>query len=769
MPFTVQAKERPMNNKTATSLPSKNNKAKASIDLVKEAKCLADAKRFLAQENYTQALHSYQQLVREGAAPEIAQQIHLCQMQLLRRYVKQGKNELFVTARESYGWKDHLALPLARMQGEEALKKLTEEDNAIDATLAACTLEKDLKLALTQLRKLPLYKEMAEGWICLLKGNFSLAKSAFDIAGEKVPHAARVGHALIQLAMGQKDEANKSLETFRPLLSRCLPKFSQEMGWKQATTSDGLFRSLFYASSEQIAAALKQYKTLLSNQEKGWLFLRAGDLLWMKQQKSRKDIQWNLILSYWSDAMYTHSPLRMDVAKRRMILANKCEFLDTASEWKNLCTLLEQLDKQKLDDYLTYSAQVSHCDFIPIPIKTFYTKSSHLRKKQKWILSAPPLSFYLLFCRQITHQLRYFDQAVQIPRQLTPQDLPALFNMVRNDDDESFNWDWKDLEECLALLDQTHMKEPLYLKMRYTIARLTNHAEQILLTLYNDLLQDPSQKDLLMPHYLTAFFKELNDLEGPTRIDATPKKELSLKNIFTFFKSRSSKHSLGERLRQSPKQADRLEQLKQFHQKFPNDYDVTRLMLLCQYDASEVQNQLITHTGHLPRQLVHLLRCQIMVDTGESQKAVLSVLPNWNECQGNPEAQERWLQLALSPLLESEERWQMILNDLPLEELHLMLKRIEARGENVPYNFIATLAEMHTTPYATYHGALSILRNDLSIGSDVAIQGLSCYEDYCNEKNHPDYASASATYYLFSTVSILKNEEEEEEDMDSFF
>lgn len=739
-----------MNNKTSPKAPSKKSKTQLNVDLVKEAKYLTNAERFLKQENYIQALDCYRQLLREGADPAITEQIHFCQVQLLRRYAKQGKADLFTATKASYGWKDHLALPLARMQGEASLRKLTEEASSIDATLAACTLEKDLKSALMQLRKLPLYKEMAEGWICLLKGNFPLAKQGFDLAKQKIPYSARMGHAIRALLIGQKEEADALLEPLRPLLSRCLPKLAEAMHWGQVISSTALFRPLFYSSSEEIETALKKYKGLFSSQEKGWLSLRAGDLLWMKQQNNHKEIQWSLILSYWSDAMRANPLLRADVAKRRMILSEKCEFLDTPSEWKSLCMLLEQIDKKNLDDYLTYSAQLPDSHFISIPLEAFYTKSSHIRKKQKWILLDPPPSFYFLFCRQIAYRLRSFDRAVCIPPQLTSQDLPALVSMIEVNEEECFfKWSSEDLESCLSLLDQTHRKEPLYLKTRYALARLTNNAEQMRGAVYQDLLQDPSQKDLLIPYYLKAFFKELRDFEELTVTDTL----LEEKRL----KSPSSK-PLGCILRQSSKLSERVEQLKQLHQKFPHDYDIARLMILCLYDDSEAHNQWIAHTGHLSRQLAHLLHCQIRVDIGESQETVLSFLPEWKECKGSPEAQERWIQLLFSSTLASKEKWDMPLKDLSAEELHILLKRLEARGEIIPFSFMMRLREIHKEPCTAYHEALCMLRKQEVAPAEDAVEALSRYEEHCDRTDHPDHASVAATYHLFSAYLAIQEE-----------
>lgn len=715
----------------------------SSLGPAKEAKLLVDAQRFVRQENYTQALHCYHQLNREGADPKIAKYIQACQMQLLRRCLKQDKLALFVETRKSYGWKEHLALPLARMQGERALAALAGQGNGVDAMLAACSLEKDLKTALQSLRKLPQYKEMAEGWICLLKGNLVLAQAAFDAAKEKTPYAARIGHALIDLKKGDISRAQRSIAPhIRAFLTRRFPKLSQAMQWNDKENSDAAFRQLFHASRAKIEAGLNQHANFLSNDKKGWFNLRLGDQLLLE----RKGVPSTRVFTYWQNALKMNPLLNIDVAKRHFLTASFSNYARLCEEkWRDLCELLEKHAPEDLHAFLSYLSQLPDARLPLLPVSAFRAKEESPHGDQGWLLSAPSSNFYLLFCRLIAQRLSTFDQCLQLPVEVVPEKLPIFFLTLDALRENALpiwdNEDWKNLESLLPLLDSAYGENLHYLKARYAIARVMGDGHAMRSTMYRRLLQDPGQRQILMPRYVAALFQ----------------------GVLKEWMMRKSKKSFGKVsvkvvLQESTQQDKIFEELTQLHQKFPDDYDMIRLILVCQYEQTKAGGRVIAHTGHLSRQLTSILHCQFILDTEGMQKTVLSSLPKWEDLQGYPEAQERWLQLVCDPLLQNEKKWQAAIDHLSEEELHTMLKNIETRGERLlPSSFVNAFSKKHgATAYTKYHEGLQLLRSSSS-SSDMerALDMFSeCEDDF--DRDHKDFASMSATLFVYTACHEME-------------
>lgn len=706
-------------------------------------KLLLDAQRFMQQANYTQALYCYRQVYQtkspETASCEIAEQIHLCQMQLLRRFARQGKEEQFITARQAYGWQEHFCLTLARMQGHAALKALATLNQGLDSELASCSLEKDLKTALMRLRRIPLYKEMAEGWICLLKGDLDLARHAFETAAHKVPCAARVGSILLALVKGDCSTAEQALQ---PIHTHACPQLAQAI--RHATSSfDKEFRSLFYSTSSQIESAL-QSSTLkrMPKCMQGWLHLRAGDLLWSEHQ-THDDTLWTRISTHWTRAEELHPALAIDVAKRRLFLAYKelPSFL-VKHPWQHFCQLVHDNDPKQLEAYLRLTAHTQESDLPPIPLCAFLNVTEN--KAQPWLLKNPPPPFYLLLCRLIAQQLRCIEHALQVPAFTRGEAIQFICRQLVNEEEYSEEnaesairafMLWQGVQEVLPDLDQTYIHNPLYLQARYVIARTLNDAATMRSITYWHVLTCPEQKNILLPRYMAALLQELSQ---ECQDEASSCLEMHL--------------------HQSNDHVEILAELKALHEHFLDDYDVTRLLILCQDDDNDMHQRVVTHAGHLSGILATLLYCQLLIDTKMPCKAVLEALPKWEACQGNPAAQERWLHITISSLLQSEQMWGPALNSLSVDQLHLILKRIQAREPTpLPIELIEALRQNALfEPYIRYHESLNLLRS--SSAHDDRDKALAQLEQYLCQSNgdHPDAASVISTLRVYTAAIHLE-------------
>ena len=234
-----------------------------------------EADRAFDQGNLNRALSLYRDLDSKGSDPEISKRIGRCHSLLLRKYWRQGKAEEFEQLAGGSVSPLFLQLPCAKLKGREALQALVGTTPNPTAKLAQCNLQSHLKTGLLELRQMENFKEVAEGWLALTKGDFDKALQLFHQAEGVAPVEAKIGEGIAFLLKGDIQKANMRLAHLRPFAATRFPVLNKVMGWDGSAETSGLLLQhyLMNASLEELEAversSLPHHKAL-----KGWVSLR---------------------------------------------------------------------------------------------------------------------------------------------------------------------------------------------------------------------------------------------------------------------------------------------------------------------------------------------------------------------------------------------------------------------------------------------------------------------------------------------------------------
>ena len=126
-------------------------------------------------------------------------------------------------------------LPLARMCGEDALKKFAKSNEDIDGTLAKFSIMESTKDALLQMRKIPSLRDIAEGWIAILKFDLDKALVSFEKAQTEQPIRSKIGMGVVYALKGNHDKRDL-LNSLRPFLSKKYPFLSKLVSFANSSS-----------------------------------------------------------------------------------------------------------------------------------------------------------------------------------------------------------------------------------------------------------------------------------------------------------------------------------------------------------------------------------------------------------------------------------------------------------------------------------------------------------------------------------------------------
>lgn len=549
----------------------------------------SQADKFFEQGNLVQALRCYQNL--EQSIPEIKNKINQCFILLLRKYWRQGKVEDLQRYAIQFEVEAHLALPLARLKGTEALKTYSEAPHSTSTILAKCSTIPDLKKALLELRQESELKEIAEGWIVLMKGDAEKALTIFSQAAAKAPVQARIGEGIALLSLGRKKEANQCLAPLRSFAASRFPLLFKTMGWNgtEETDKDLLHHYLFHASLNELQelkkSQLPQHKKL-----KGWICLRIGDLLYGEPNMQHKAV------IAWKEAAQVQGSLRGDMLKRLFLFS----FSDQAKEppgtsFAHLYGFLVNTSKDKAACFLQHLIDF----FTPQP--SLWLVPEDLRKKNKWAYASAPPSFkffwFSLFCKT---KLHFFKNIFVIPPlEATEKDLGE-------------KWDfWVSLFEEL---DPHYLKNENYLECKFLVAKVYNQDNVIQKCLSELLLLNPLRKE----EWLTYYIRALN---------------LALLN------NNLQNHSTRQ-------------QLKQLLTLFPHDFDLLRFSILLDSSDSSWMDQIQKHAAYLSEPFLAVLKLQLAIDNNCKISFCKTFFLDKSLYGRNQDADHRFIAALLEPSLK---------------------------------------------------------------------------------------------------------------------
>lgn len=614
----------------------------------------SQADRFFEQGHFVQALRCYRELDPDLNDSEIVDKVKQCTTLLLRKYWRQGKmEELERFARDS-GIESLIALPLARMKGEEALKTLASAETP-SALLARCSAQPDLKQALLELRRAPEFKELAEGWMALAKGDAEKALLLFRQATVKAPVQAKIGEGVALLSLGKRGEANQCLAPLRLFAAARFPILHQAMGWHetQEVHGDLLQHYLFHAPLEELQAvknsSLPQHKML-----KGWVSLRIGDLLYAQRKGNGLP---KPVIAAWKEAGNIRESLREDVLKRLFLSSfDERERESPCDAFFQLHRFLMKASAAKAGAFLDYVT----CSLEPSP--SLWLEPEDLRNDGEWELSpnTPSLQFLWLsiLCRG---RLNPFVYTLAIP--VVAETLL----------DEKWEW-WTSFFNDL---DPFYLDRDDYLACKHLIAKINGKADYERECLGRRMLLNPLRQE----EWMSRYARNLHILRAKNCLDT-------------------------ESTRQ---------QFKQLLAQFPQDFDLLRFSILLE-DGVPWMDQVQKHAAYLSEPFLAALKMQLAIDHGWKLTQIRPLFLAASLYGRDQEADRRFIAALLTPELKmpKKELGSIIQRIAPDDvSKHRLFSHIyNHTWKSVPISLLKTWKPSGNSSWMVhYHMALNHLEN----------------------------------------------------------
>ena len=611
---------------------------------------LQEAEHFFQQGNLVQSLKCYQQLdlAFNQSDDFIAQRIQACLKQLLRKYWRQKKVDQMAQIMKELGVEEELALCYARLLGKEAIAEIATQMQGVQAKLAQCSLQEDIKSALLFLRQLPELKTIAEGWLALLKGDHERAFASFDQAKESSPLYAKIGKGVAYLMKGDMQQANAYLECLRPFASHHFPVLAKEMGWGE-DLSEAKKRQLpfylFFAPLEE----LKRAENQLSPQQgdiKGWMWLRMGDFLVLKSIKEA--------LYAWDKAKRLNPKLALDELKRRFLLSYQTDCSIKPAEafqafYRKLVELTPQ-DAKEFVEHLIFDSQQS--------LGFFEVKD--LKKDGTWIVNPPPVELQLLwfhvFYENNIHpylQLLFFTPEFKKHYIQTP---------------------WEEWTLIFQTLDVQYGKKEGYLRKKLEVALLYEQ-EKVVRSIIVQLLQlNTTLKEELLPLYV----------------------QKTLPKLLAKLTTNQEKQEISKEI----------DSLRHF---WTSDFDLIRLSILTNASDQSPLDLATVLRIHLSEPLQQILQLQVAIDEGWGIARCRKFLPKKTLYKRDREADWRLLMALFNPHLKFPKRELenlLSLLDSDPSSKHELFSKIELYGELIPLSLLKNWQKEQKTWEPYYHLAL---------------------------------------------------------------
>ncbi|MBM3198065.1 MAG: hypothetical protein FJZ58_02265 [Chlamydiae bacterium] len=420
--------------------------------------------------------------------------------QLARRYWRQGKTAEMIQEIENPSM---ITLAVARMQGVQALASFPSQHP--DHLLARCFLEPSLRSALLMMRQDTSYREIAEGWLALLKKDFQRAREAFVRAQEKQPRRAKLGLLLLDYCQGIKVQDRKDLSPFFKIALSRFPNFSQMIGRQKAengvTCPTSYAESSFYRGSYKELEVVEKKLSKEENSLRAKLFLRMGDLEYAEGRESSAK-------KHWDKASRLSCDIELDLCKRRWLSADSPA--EDQTSFTRYVEILHQQDPKLvarffLDLLLYHPVHELRC--LKLPPTLLDRWAENLTEKQSILFYAP---FFSCLAQMLAKVEEDFEGTVPLEVLSIYQIIPAssslhtLYEKVRDLEVE---------EDKLSQLQKKlfHLLGDLPRKRKLIVKELLSHPQEVhqLLPEYTQcILVDRSIK----PRDITAEIKKLSSL-----------------------------------------------------------------------------------------------------------------------------------------------------------------------------------------------------------------------------------------------------------------
>lgn len=564
--------------------------------MTSKADPLEQAHLFLQQGNFTQALRCYRAIQPENS--EIKEKINWCLNLLLRKYWRQNRPEEFAKTAKEMGCFQILRLCHARLQGKDSLELIAKEAEGTDGLLARCSLEPDLKTALLSLRQQPQFKELAEGWLILIKGDADKAATLFKQAQTNTPVQAHIGQGVYCLLKNELNTANALLSPLRPFANQRFPRLNEAMQWNapDAINEQIVRHYLFRATPgelKQAAQNLPPHQRELG----GWIYLRLGDCIYAEGKYPQQSHDYHTMCETWKKAAHFYPALELDVL-RRQFLASLYPDCPQSTE-KLFSQLYRKLAEQKPEQAKEFIDFLLH-DLTHKPHQ--WLSEEILRPKNNWLINPPPpeLQFLWLY-------LAYSDQIQEIADSLA-------FDVDSAEELTAYSWDhWRTV---FQQLDPFYRKDSLYLQIKQDIAEIFQQFETLRQTIVERLQLNPVNKEELLPKFVRSV--QLDRKKIPYAMD---QKRLQM-------------------------EIDHLLRL------YPNDYDLIRIKVLTAKNLSVWEQNPDFVNADLSPSLRGVLRLQMAIDHGWAPAKCRKMIPENHPFGSNWEADWRLFAALCTPKLK---------------------------------------------------------------------------------------------------------------------
>lgn len=625
-----------------------------NFDMAKHASkqhfSLEEADHFFQQGNLLQALKCYQELESHSRQPNdtITQRIHSCLKQLLRKYWRQEKADQMAQMMKELGVEQELALSHARLVGKEAVAAIAAKTEGVQAKLAQCFLQEDLKSALLSLRQWPELKAIAEGWLSLLKGDHERALISFHQAEEQASIYSKIGKGVAYLIKGDMQQAHVHLESLRPFALRHFPVLAKAMSWKEDVKEKVRTHLSYYLFSASLDE-LKRAESLLSSQQsdvKGWIWLRIGDYSVSKSAKGA--------LLAWDKAKKFNSQLTLDVLKRRFLLScqTDCSIVPGQAFEAFYRKLVDQSpqDAKEFVEYLIFDSREA----------SSFLEAKGLRQGEQWMINPPPIELQMFW-----FHIFYQDHIRPICQ---------LLFLTPEFKEYAIRETWEKWTSIFQVLDKEYGKKESYLRQKLDLALLYeqgNFGRSIIVQL---LELNAMLKEELLPIYVQDVLSKLID-----------------------------KSAIKQEKEEICKEIDRLRHFWAY------DYDLIRLFILAN-DSDQSPMDLAALLGvHLSEPLRQVLQLQVAIDRGWKITRCRKLLPDRALYGRDQEADWRLLIAVFNPTLKmpKKELESLVTQLAPDSSFkHKLFSHVELYGGVVPLFLLKNWLKEKGTWEPYYHLAL---------------------------------------------------------------
>jgi hypothetical protein len=614
-------------------------------------KLLKLAENLFQQGSFTKALEYFQQVQNSSVVKnaDIQAKIETCYNLLLRKYWRQSKLNEFENLIHQMGIRESLNLPLARMKGPQAMQEAASQSTHIHAKLALSSLQGNLKNSLLFLRQQAEFREIAEGWLALLKGDSIKALSSFTEAKLKKPVHAHIGEGIGFLTQQNFIKAQQHLMNLKPFANKFYPALAKTMKWDSSDSTHSHFHPvplLDYLHSDSIDKLKSAAISLPKGQSSlgGWLWLRIGDHLWSQFKKQEA-------IKAWMKAKDNNKRLAIDVLKRFLFanLRSKDDLgidIEQVLQTLYLC-LMDKSPKEAREfvEYLVFDENIQAID------------PPSIRSNNEWCIPSPTLELQLLWLHL------FFSNTVNgLLKACFLKSLPSV--LVKT-------YPWNEWESLFRTLDPAYSDKEIYLKYKFGLCKLFEQKDIARKTAVQLLQINPHLKEEVLPDYVKLA------LEFAFSNDAAVKAAVS-------------------------------DEVNALQRSFSYDYDLIRLSILTGTTTIGWKQQLMPFSCHLSEPLFAALSLQAAIDARAPASFCCSLIPDERLFNLDQEADARLFYALSHPHLRlAKAKVTQYFNHLAgdTEKKHKLLSRIEATNELViPYTLIkAWQSKDRRSGYPDYH------------------------------------------------------------------